>query len=149
MSFSCADGILLFYLISNTTGWLTYEFLKIIVDAITNIFFSAEYFANALELPTESRVSSCTVTSTGDDSSVLGRNTVSIGTTHTYRYCEGPRRCSLINRHGVTSQTVAYPRRGGLGFSTPPPPKFRSFDKVEPDCELSGKCLVFVFQHPN
>jgi hypothetical protein len=35
------------------------------------------------------------------------------------------------------------------GGSTPPPPKFRSFDKVEPDCKLSGKCLVFLFQHPN
>ena len=28
-------------------------------------------------------------------------------------------------------------------------PKFRSFDKVEPHCKLSGKCLVFLFQHPN
>jgi hypothetical protein len=37
---------------------------------------------------------------------------------------------------------------GGLGGSTPPP-KFRSFDKVESDCKLSGKCLVFLFQHPN
>jgi len=80
MSFSCVDGMLFFYLISNTTGWLTYEFLKIYVDAITNIFLSEKYFANALELPTESRVSSCTVTSTVEDSSVLGRNTVSIGT---------------------------------------------------------------------
>jgi hypothetical protein len=32
---------------------------------------------------------------------------------------------------------------GGLGCSTPPPPKFRRFDKVEPDFKLSGKCLVF------
>ena len=39
---------------------------------------------------------------------------------------------------------------GGLGFKTPTPtPKFRSFDKVEPDCKSSGKCLVFLFQHPN
>jgi len=36
---------------------------------------------------------------------------------------------------------------GGLGIQTPP--KFRNFDKVEPDCKLSGKCLVFLFQHPN
>jgi hypothetical protein len=78
MSFSCVDGILFFYLISNEMGWLTYEFLKICIDAITNIFLSDKYFANALELPTESRVSSCTVTSTVEDSSVLGRNTVSI-----------------------------------------------------------------------
>ena len=35
------------------------------------------------------------------------------------------------------------------GGVNPPPPKFRSFDKVEPDCKLSGKCLVFLFQHPN
>ena len=34
------------------------------------------------------------------------------------------------------------------GFQ-PPPPKFRSFDKVEPDCKLSGKYLVFLCQHPN
>ena len=38
---------------------------------------------------------------------------------------------------------------GGFGCSTPPPPKFRSFDKVETDCNLGGKCLVFLFQHPN
>ena len=39
---------------------------------------------------------------------------------------------------------------GGFGvFNSPPHPKFRSFDKVEPDCKLSGKCLVFLFQHPN
>jgi len=31
----------------------------------------------------------------------------------------------------------------------PPPPKFRSFDKVESDSKLRGKCLVFFFQHPN
>ena len=35
----------------------------------------------------------------------------------------------------------------GGGVQTPP--KFRSFDRVEPDCKLSGKCLVFLFQHPN
>ena len=41
------------------------------------------------------------------------------------------------------------PRGRGFGGFNPPPPKFRSFDKVEPDCKLSGKCLVFLFQHPN
>ena len=41
---------------------------------------------------------------------------------------------------------VAY-RRGVLGGFKPP--KFRSFDKVEPDCKLRGKYLVFMFQHPN
>ena len=30
-----------------------------------------------------------------------------------------------------------------------PPPKFRSFDKAAFDGKLSGKCLVFLFQHPN
>ena len=39
---------------------------------------------------------------------------------------------------------VAY--RGGVGGFNPPPSKFRSFDKVEPDCKLSEKC-VFLFQH--
>jgi hypothetical protein len=44
---------------------------------------------------------------------------------------------------------VAYRRGVGFGVFKPPPPKFRSFDKIEPDCKLSGKCLVFLFQHPN
>ena len=39
--------------------------------------------------------------------------------------------------------------RGRFGVFNPPPPKFRRFDKVEPDCKLSGKCLGFLFQHPN
>ena len=30
-----------------------------------------------------------------------------------------------------------------------PTPTSRKFDKVKPDCKLSGKCLVFLFQHPN
>ena len=38
--------------------------------------------------------------------------------------------------------------RGGWGVQ-PPTPKFRSFDKVEPDCKLSVKYLVFLFQHIN
>ena len=37
----------------------------------------------------------------------------------------------------------------GLGGSNTPLPKCRSSDKVEPDCKLSRKCLVFLFQHPN
>ena len=37
---------------------------------------------------------------------------------------------------------------GGVWWVQPPPPKFRSFNKFEPDCKLSGKCLVFLFQHP-
>ena len=35
---------------------------------------------------------------------------------------------------------------GGWGGQTPPP-EIRSFDKAEPDCKLSGKCFVFLFQH--
>ena len=38
---------------------------------------------------------------------------------------------------------------GDFGGSTPLPPKFRSFDKVEPECKLSAKCLLFQFQHNN
>ena len=38
--------------------------------------------------------------------------------------------------------------KGELGGFNPPP-KFRIFDKVELDCKLSGKRLVFLFQHPN
>ena len=37
---------------------------------------------------------------------------------------------------------------GGVGGGSNPP-KFRSFEKVEPGCKLSGKCLVFLFQHAN
>jgi hypothetical protein len=47
----------------------------------------------------------------------------------------------------VGTVVVAY-RRGGFGVFKPPS-KFRRFDKVEPDFKLSGKCLVFLFQHPN
>ena len=39
-------------------------------------------------------------------------------------------------------------RTEGGGVQTPPP-KFRNFDKVEPDCKFSGKCLVFLFQRLN
>ena len=37
----------------------------------------------------------------------------------------------------------------GVQTPPPPPPKFRSFDKAAFDCKLSGKCLVFLFKHPN
>ena len=40
-------------------------------------------------------------------------------------------------------------RSGFVGGSTSPPPKFRSFDKVEPDCKMSVKYLVFLFQNLN
>ena len=38
---------------------------------------------------------------------------------------------------------------GGFGVFKPPPPKFRSFDKAAFYCRLSGKRLLFLFQHPN
>jgi len=33
--------------------------------------------------------------------------------------------------------------------SSNPTPTSRKSDRVKPDCKLSGKCLVFLFQHPN
>ena len=49
---------------------------------------------------------------------------------------------SIIILH--TIQSCGVPR---WGVQTSP--KFRSFDKVELDCKLSRKYLVFLFQHPN
>ena len=45
-------------------------------------------------------------------------------------------------------ETFSGVSRGGLGCSNPLL-KFRSFEKVEPDCKLIEKCLVFLFQHSN
>jgi hypothetical protein len=42
---------------------------------------------------------------------------------------------------------VAYRGEGVGGFK--PLPEIPKFYKVEPDCKLSGKCLMFLFQHPN
>ena len=56
---------------------------------------------------------------------------------------------TLNHLHGCTVHAESGVPSGGLGVQRPLPPKFRSFDKVEPDCKLSGKCLVFLFQHPN
>ena len=63
-------------------------------------------------------------------------------------YCIIP--CRPIVRVLKRVQSVAY-REGVWGVQPPPPhpPKFRSFDKAAFDCKLSGKCLVFLFQHPN
>ena len=46
-------------------------------------------------------------------------------------------KCKLFRISGV-------PKVFG-GLNPPPPPKFRSFDKVEPDYKLRGKYLVVVF----
>jgi len=40
--------------------------------------------------------------------------------------------------------TVAY-----LVSEFKPTPTSRKFDKVKPDCKLSGKFLMFLLQHPN
>ena len=49
-----------------------------------------------------------------------------------------------------TSHIVQWRTERKFGWVQPPhPPKFRRFDKVEPDCKLSGKYFVFLFQHPN
>ena len=50
----------------------------------------------------------------------------------------------------VTHAHSGVPSGGGWGVKPPTPhPKFRSFDTAAFDCKLSGKCLVFLFQHPN
>jgi hypothetical protein len=53
----------------------------------------------------------------------------------------------------VAAQTLRQWRtEGGVGGSNPPP-KFRSFDKAEPNSQFRGKYirnrLVFLFHHPN
>jgi hypothetical protein len=75
----------------------------------------------------------------------------------TYNVNNEARSCNYICR-GRSSITyskyvflaVAY--REGLGVQ-PPSPKFRSFDKAEPNSQFRGKyirkCLVFLFHHPN
>ena len=53
-------------------------------------------------------------------------------------------------RRKISYDTNIQWRTEGVGvFKQPPPSKFRSFDKVKPDCKLSGKCLVFLFQQTN
>ena len=54
--------------------------------------------------------------------------------------------CNLLNKEYFNTNclAVAY-----LVSEFKPTPTSRKFDKVKPDCKLSGKCLVFLFQHPN
>ena len=59
------------------------------------------------------------------------------------RACKKLRLVSVVGFYSPFSQ---WRTRGG---SNHPPLKFRNFDKVELDCKLSGKCLLFLFQHPN
>jgi hypothetical protein len=61
----------------------------------------------------------------------------------------GPSGIFVENSTKLTCLEVSGILGWGVGVQTPFPQKFRSFDKVEPDCKLSGKCLVFLFQHPN
>ena len=59
---------------------------------------------------------------------------------------------ALLTLYNMGVQTEAYQAvvyRGGGVWGVQTPPKFRSFDKAAFDCKLSGKCLVFLFQHPN
>ena len=54
-----------------------------------------------------------------------------------------------VKEHLVTAATlspVAY--RGGFWGGSTPPPEIPKLWQVEPDCKLSGKCLMFLFQHP-
>jgi hypothetical protein len=55
--------------------------------------------------------------------------------------------------HIVISGISGVPRGVCLGGSNPPPRKFRSFDKAEPNSLFRGKyirnCLVFLFHRPN
>jgi hypothetical protein len=62
--------------------------------------------------------------------------------------------CSPCRRYTFTEtfrRSVAYRGEGFGGFK--PLPKFRSFDKAEPNSLFRGKyirnCLVFLFPHPN
>jgi hypothetical protein len=54
--------------------------------------------------------------------------------------------CSCL--YGMHDSGVPGGRVKTLPFP-PPPPEIPKFYKDEPDCKLSGKCLVFLFQHPN
>jgi hypothetical protein len=67
------------------------------------------------------------------------------GISHIYKSCV----VHKLSGGQVTADLASGVRRGGGDFGVQTPPKFRIFDKVEPDCKLSGKCLVFLFQHPN
>jgi hypothetical protein len=52
-------------------------------------------------------------------------------------------RCDLKKQHSESNMTVSgVPREGRFGGSTPPhPPKFRSFDKAEPNSLFHGKYI--------
>ena len=56
--------------------------------------------------------------------------------------------CAVARCCGPAVNQNQWRTEGGV-WGVKPPPKFRSFEKVELDCKLSGKCLEFLFQHPN
>ena len=66
-----------------------------------------------------------------------------------HRNVDGVRDWFILPCHLCPDLLSQWRTEGGGWGVQPPSPKFRSFDKVEPDCKLSGKCLVFLFQHPN
>jgi hypothetical protein len=74
--------------------------------------------------------------------------------------CSHVRTCPLSELHSQADATSflvsisGVPSGGrGVGGSNPPSPKFRSFDKAEPNSQFGGKyirnCLVFLFHLPN
>ena len=64
-------------------------------------------------------------------------------------YASGVRDVARATSLTPDAQPAQWRTEEGFGEVQLPLPKFRSFDKVEPNCKLSGKCLVFLFEHPN
>jgi hypothetical protein len=66
----------------------------------------------------------------------------------------GVQHAMRMRRHVAICGLNQWRTEGVFGGSNhPPPPKFRSFDKAEPNSQLGGKyirnCLVFLFHHSN
>jgi hypothetical protein len=88
------------------------------------------------------RALQCERAVTGGTYRGLGR---SVETVWPYGLVRGLKPSSLLGISGVP--------RGGVWGGFKPSPKFRSFDKAEPNSLFRGKyirnCLVFLFHHPN